>query len=117
MKGSREQIVITEIPFNVNRAALVEQHRRAGQRKESSRKSPRCATSRTKTRRVVIELKRDGNPKVVITNLYKHTQLEISFSVNALAIDHGRPKTLNLKEIDPVLHRAPPRSRPAPHAL
>ena len=38
-------------------------------------------------------------PKVVINNLYQHTQLEVSFSVNALAIDHGRPKTLNLKEL------------------
>jgi DNA gyrase subunit A len=46
-----------------------------------------------------MELKRDGNPKVVIANLYKHTQLEVSFSVNSLAIDHGKPKTLTLKEI------------------
>src|SRR5213079_1987279 len=49
--------------------------------------------------RVVIELKRDAIPKVVINNLYKFTQLETSFAVNALAIDHGRPKTLNLKEL------------------
>ncbi|MEI9864752.1 MAG: DNA gyrase subunit A [Limisphaerales bacterium] len=49
--------------------------------------------------RLVIELKRDANPKVVIAKLFQHTQLEVSFSVNALAIDHGRPKTLNLKEI------------------
>ena len=52
-----------------------------------------------KIRRLVIELKRDANPKVVINNLFKHTQLEVTFSVNALAIDHGRPKTLNLKEM------------------
>ena len=49
--------------------------------------------------RLVMELKRDANPKVVIANLHKHTQLEVSFSVNALAIDHGRPKTLNLKQL------------------
>ena len=55
--------------------------------------------SRTKTRRLVMELKRDANPKVVINNLFQHTQLEVSFSVNALAIDHGKPKTLNLKEM------------------
>ncbi|HEU5396631.1 MAG TPA: DNA gyrase C-terminal beta-propeller domain-containing protein, partial [Verrucomicrobiae bacterium] len=48
---------------------------------------------------LVMELKRDGNPKVVIANLYKHTQLEVSFSVNSLAIDHGKPKTLNLKDL------------------
>src|SRR6202012_6000816 len=49
--------------------------------------------------RLVMELKRDANPKVVINNLFQHTQLEVTFSVNALAIDHGRPKTLNLKEL------------------
>ena len=48
--------------------------------------------------RVVIELKRDGNPKVVINNLYKHTALESSLRGNMLAIDHGRPKLLNLKD-------------------
>src|SRR5438094_984853 len=46
-----------------------------------------------------MELTRDAIPKVVINNLYKHTQLEVSFAVNCLAIDHGRPKTLNLKEL------------------
>src|SRR5207302_10845601 len=50
--------------------------------------------------RIVIEIKRDAIPKVVINNLYQHTALETSFAVNALAIDHGRPKTLNLKELN-----------------
>ena len=49
--------------------------------------------------RVVIEIKRDAIPKVVINNLYQHTALETSFAVNALAIDHGRPKTLGLKDL------------------
>lgn len=49
--------------------------------------------------RVVVEIKRDAIAKVVINNLYMHTQLEASFSVNALAIDHGKPKVLNLKDI------------------
>jgi len=48
--------------------------------------------------RVVIDLKRDGNPKVIINNLYKHTALESSFSVNMLAIDHGKPKLMSLKD-------------------
>jgi DNA gyrase subunit A len=48
--------------------------------------------------RVVIELKRDGNPKVILNNLFKHTALESSFSVNMLAIDHGRPRLLGLKD-------------------
>ncbi len=98
MKGGREQLVITEIPFNVNRATLEEQIADlvnnkiitdiSGVRNESDEN---C--------RLVIELKRDAIPKVVINNLYKHTQLEVSFSVNALAIDHGKPKTLKLKEL------------------
>ncbi len=48
--------------------------------------------------RVVVDLKRDGNPKVIINNLYKHTALETSFSVNMLAIDHGKPRLLSLKD-------------------
>jgi len=100
LKGNKEQIVITEIPFNVNRATLVSRIAElvnektpgftdiSGVRDESDERT-----------RVVVELKRDGIPKVIINNLYKHTALATSFSVNALAIDHGRPKTLNLKEL------------------
>jgi len=98
MKGGREQIVITEIPYNVNRAVLVE--RIAGLVNE------KIITDITAVRdesdentRVVIEIKRDALPKVVINNLYKHTALESSFAVNMLAIDRGRPKTLGLKEL------------------
>src|SRR5476649_2515126 len=97
MKGNREQLVITEIPFNVNRAALEEQIANLVNEKIITEISAMRNESDEHTR-LVMELKRDGNPKVVINNLYKHTQLEVSFSVNALAIDHGKPKTLNLKE-------------------
>ncbi len=98
MKGGREQLVITEIPYNVNRATLEERIAElvnekilegiSGMRNESDENT-----------RLVIELKRDANPKVVINNLYKFTSLESSFAVNMLSIDHGRPKTLNLKEL------------------
>jgi DNA gyrase subunit A len=98
LKGGREQILVTEIPYGVNRALLVERIAAlvnekvltdiTGVRDESDRRT-----------RVVIEIKRDAVPKIVINNLYKETSLETSFAVNALAIDHGRPKTLNLKEI------------------
>jgi DNA gyrase subunit A len=98
MKGNREQLVITEIPFNVNRAALEEQIANLVNEKIITEISAMRNESDEHTR-LVMELKRDGNPKVVINNLYKHTQLEVSFSVNSLAIDHGRPKTLNLKEL------------------
>ena len=98
VKGGREQIVVTEIPYGVNRAVLVERIAElvnervltdiTGVRDESDRNT-----------RIVIEIKRDAIAKIVINNLYKETSLETSFAVNALAIDHGRPKTLNLKEI------------------
>src|ERR1039457_819385 len=98
LKGGREQIIITEIPFNVNRAVLVE--------RIADLVNEKIITDITAVRdesdentRVVIEIKRDALPKVVINNLYQHTALETSFAVNALAIDHGRPKTLGLKDL------------------
>ncbi len=98
LKGNREQIVVTEIPYNVNRAALEEKIADLVNEKIITEISAMRNESDENTR-LVMELKRDGNPKVVINKLFEHTQLEVSFSVNALAIDHGRPKTLNLKEI------------------
>jgi DNA gyrase subunit A len=98
LKGNREQLVITEIPFNVNRAALEEKIAALVNEKIITEISAMRNESDENTR-LVMELKRDANPRVVINNLYKHTQLEVTFSVNSLAIDHGRPKTLNLKEI------------------
>src|SRR5213595_612906 len=97
LKGGREQIVITEIPYNVNRATLVERVAQLVNDKVLSDITAIRDESDENTR-VVIELKRDGNPKVVINNLYKHTAMESSFAVIMLAIDHGRPKLLSLKE-------------------
>ncbi len=97
LKGGREQIVITEIPFNVNRATLVERIAELVNEKVLGDITAIRDESDENTR-VVIELKRDGNPKIVINNLYKHTALESSFAVIMLAIDHGQPKLLSLKE-------------------
>jgi len=97
LKGGREQIVITEIPYNVNRATLVERIASLVNEEILTDISAVRDESDENTR-VVIELKRDGNPKVVINNLYKHTAMESSFAAIMLAIDHGRPKLLSLKE-------------------
>ena len=98
LKGNREQLVITQIPFNVNRAALEQQIADLVNEKVITEISAMRNESDEHTR-LVMELKRDGLPKVVINKLYEHTQLEVSFSVNALAIHQGKPKTLNLKEM------------------
>jgi len=96
-KGGRESIIITEIPYNVNRAELVKRIADLVNDKVLTGISDVRDESAEDTR-VAIELKRDGNPKVIINNLYKHTALESSFSVNMLAIDRGKPKLLSLKE-------------------
>jgi len=101
LKGNREQIVITEIPFNVNRPQLVERIANLvneGRIKEFKDISAIRDESDENTR-VVIEIKRDAIPKVIINNLFKYTPLETTFAVNSLAIDQGRPKTLNVKEL------------------
>lgn len=98
LKGGKEQIVVTEIPFNVNRAVLVA--------RIADLVNEKVLTDITNVRdesdentRVVVELKRDAIPKVVINNLFKHTQLATSFAVNMLAIDHLKPKTMSMKEM------------------
>ncbi|MBI1839867.1 MAG: DNA gyrase subunit A [Verrucomicrobia bacterium] len=100
LKGNREQIVVTEIPYGVNRATLVERIAELVNEKTPGMTEISAIRDESdENTRVVIELKRDAIAKVVINNLYKLTALETSFSANLLAIDHGRPKILNLKEI------------------
>jgi DNA gyrase subunit A len=98
LKGGREQIVITAIPYNVNRGLLVERIAELVNEKVIPDITAVRDESDENTR-VVIEIKRDALPKVVINNLYEHTALESSFAVNAVVIDHGRPKTLGLKAL------------------
>src|SRR5205814_10179886 len=89
LKGGREQIVVTEIPYNVNRATLVERIASLVNEKVLTEISAVRDESDENTR-VVIELKRDANPKVIIANLYKHTALESSFATMMLAIEIGK---------------------------
>jgi DNA gyrase subunit A len=98
LKGGREQLVITEIPYAVNREELEKKIADLANTKVIADISGTRNESDENTR-LVIELKRDANPKVVINNLYKHTLLATTFSVNMLVIDRGKPKTLNLKEL------------------
>jgi DNA gyrase subunit A len=100
LKGGKEQIVITEIPYNVNRAVLVERVAELVNEKVPGFTDITAIRDESdENTRVVVELKRDAIAKVVINNLYKQTALESSFAVNMLAIDHGMPKNLGLKEL------------------
>ncbi len=105
-----------EIPYAVNRAVLVERIAELVNTKVITDITAVRDESDENTR-VVIELKREAIPQIVVNNLYQHTALETTFSVNMLAIDHGRPKLLSIKDALGGVHRAPPRGHPAPHAL
>jgi DNA gyrase subunit A len=96
-KQNRESIVITEIPFNVNRAELIRRIAALIQEKVITEISDVRDLSDENTR-IELELKRDANANVVLNNLYKHTALESTFAVNMLAIDHGRPKLLPIRD-------------------
>ncbi len=99
VKGGKERIVISEIPYNVNKASLIEHIARLVNDKKLEDISDIRDESNKEGIRVVIELKRDAIPKVVINNLYKHTQLEDTFGVIMLALDHGRPLVMNVKRM------------------
>ncbi len=96
-RGGKEQIVITAIPYAVNRAVLVERIAELVNTKVITDITAVRDESDENTR-VVIELKREAIPQIVVNNLYQHTALETTFSVNMLAIDHGRPKLLSIKD-------------------
>ena len=95
--GNREQIIITEIPFNVNRAELVKRIAELANEKIITDISGVRDESDENTR-VVIDLKRDARGQIVLNNLYKHTALESSFSIHMLAIDGGKPRVLSMKD-------------------
>jgi DNA gyrase subunit A len=98
-KGDRQSIVITEIPYQVNKARLIEKIAELVGEKTIEGISDLRDESDREGMRVVIELKRGEVPEVILNNLYKHTQLQQSFGVIMLAIVGGRPKVLNLAEL------------------
>lgn len=98
LKNGKEQIVITEIPYNTNRAALVERIAELVSEKVLDEVAD-IRDESTEDTRIVIELKRGEVPRVVINKLFKHTPLESSFGAILLALDGKRPKQMNIKEI------------------
>jgi len=98
-KGSRDKVVITEIPYQLNKTLLLEQIAHlAGEGRLKEIADLRDESDR-EGMRIVIEIKRGENPHIVANKLYKHTKLQGSFGIIFLAIRDGRPKVMNLKEL------------------
>jgi len=98
VKG-RERIIIHEIPYQVNKAAMIEKIAQLiGEKKLEGISEIRDESDRDGLR-VVFEIKRDASANVVLNTLFKHTQLQTSFGVNNVALVNGRPMTLNLKDM------------------
>lgn len=97
-RTGKEQIIISEIPFMVNKARLIEQIAGLVQEKKIEGIADLRDESDREGMRIVIELKRDAVAEIILNQLHKHTALQESFGINMLAIVEGRPKILNLKE-------------------
>ncbi|MFV0592921.1 MAG: DNA gyrase subunit A [Draconibacterium sp.] len=98
-EGGREKIVVTEIPYMVNRAEMIQKTADLVNDKKIEGISNVNDESDREGMRVVYDLKRDAMSNVVLNKLYKYTQLQTSFSVNNIALVHGRPKMLHLKDL------------------
>ncbi|MBP9011018.1 MAG: DNA gyrase subunit A [Smithellaceae bacterium] len=98
-RNDRETIVITELPYQVNKASLIEKIAELVRDKKISGISDLRDESDRDGIRVVIDIKRDENSAVILNQLYKFTQMEVSFGIILLAIADGRPAVLNLKEM------------------
>ena len=98
-RNDRESIIVTELPYIVNKAKLIEKISDLVKEKKIGGISDLRDESDRDGMRIVIDLKRGEMSGVILNQLYKHTQMETSFGIIMLSIDHGRPRVLNLKEI------------------
>jgi len=96
--NGRRQIVVTELPYQTNKAALVEKIAGLVKDKKLSGISELRDESDRQGMRIVIELKREAQPRQVLNNLYRHTQMQSAFFVNMLALVAGQPKVISLRE-------------------
>ena len=103
----RESIIVNEIPYQVNKAKLIEKIAEFVKEKKMEGISGLRDESDKDGMRIVIEIKRDAVGEVVLNNLYALTQMQVTFGINIVALDHGQPKLLNLKQLIEafVLHR------------
>jgi DNA gyrase subunit A len=98
IKGNRTQIVVTEIPYQVNKSHLLQKIAELVKERKLTNIADLRDESDRNGMRIVIELKREAVPKVVLNNLYKHTQMQQSFGVNLVALVDGVPRTLSYRE-------------------
>ena len=98
-KTGREQIIVTEIPYQVNKSEMIKRTADLVNEKKIEGISEIRDESDRHGLRIVYEIKRDGNASIILNNLYKYTALQTSFSVNNIALVHGRPMLLNLKDM------------------
>jgi DNA gyrase subunit A len=98
-RNDRERIIVTEIPYQVNKTNLIEKIAELVQNKKVEGIADIRDESDRDGLRIVIELKRDANAKSILNFLYKHSQMQTTFGIILLALVHGQPKVLNLKEI------------------
>lgn len=98
-KAGRESIIVSEIPYTVNKASLVEKIADLVREKKVTGISDIRDESDKEGMRIVIDLKRGEIPEVVLNQLYKHTQLQTTFGAVMIALDHGQPRVMGLKEI------------------
>ena len=99
IKGNRTQIVVTEIPYQVNKSYLLQKIAELVKDRKLTDISDLRDESDRNGMRIVIELKREAVPKVVLNNLYKHTQMQQSFGVNLVALVDGVPRTLSYRQV------------------
>ncbi|MDP8944604.1 MAG: DNA gyrase subunit A, partial [Actinomycetota bacterium] len=99
IKGNRTQIVVTEIPYQVNKSYLLQKIAELVKDRKLQDISDLRDESDRNGMRIVIELKREAVPKVVLNNLYKHTQMQQSFGVNLVALVDGVPRTLSYRQV------------------
>ncbi len=99
LRGDREAIIVTEIPYQVNKATMVEKIGELWREKKIEGIAALRDESDRDGYRVVVELKREAVPEVVLNQLYRFTALQTSFGANIVALDSGRPQVMNLKDL------------------
>ncbi len=97
--NNHERIIVTEVPYQINKALMIERTAELVNDKKLEGISAIRDESNRQGIRVVYEIKRDANAAIVLNNLYKYTALQTSFSINNIALVHGRPMLLNLKDL------------------